>query len=131
MKKLIEKLRKIERSLSEEKGPFLLFALFLRDDAPGVWDLVAAADWIDKDRVKALREIGTLLQDKLSVDELVMLARIVLIETNNKGLRAISRVVAVEHGLVELRENEFFGLEIKRAYVITSDLQKKTAKVEA
>jgi hypothetical protein len=45
MRDLAVKLRGLERTLSEEKGPFNLFALLLREDAPDVWDLVVAAKW--------------------------------------------------------------------------------------
>lgn len=39
MKTLIEKLATLEQEVSAEKGAFLLFALFLREDAPNVWDI--------------------------------------------------------------------------------------------
>jgi len=47
MKELVEKPRKLEAEIAAEKGPFLLFALFLRQDAADRWDLVVAAPWIE------------------------------------------------------------------------------------
>ena len=39
MKAPAEALLQVERSISREKGPFSLFALFLREEAPGKWAL--------------------------------------------------------------------------------------------
>jgi hypothetical protein len=51
-------LRKLEEALAAEHGPFTLFALFLREGAPDVWDVVVAAAWIDRDEPAALWEIA-------------------------------------------------------------------------
>jgi hypothetical protein len=66
MKQVAEKLREIERALSKEKGALDLFALFLREDAPNVWDLVVAGEWIEKDRARAIREISKRVQKTLT-----------------------------------------------------------------
>ena len=59
MKAFAEKLVPVERQIAAEKGAFLLFALFLREDAPDVWDLVVAAPWIEANKSEALRPWGT------------------------------------------------------------------------
>ncbi len=51
-KKLIEKLISIENEIAGEKGPFLLFGLFEREDSPNMWDIVVSSPWIDKNRRK-------------------------------------------------------------------------------
>jgi hypothetical protein len=43
MRKILDKLTKLEISISNEKGPFDLFALVLREDGFDKWDLVASA----------------------------------------------------------------------------------------
>lgn len=53
MNSLVEDLLKIEKSLSAEKGAFSLFALFLREDAAGKWDLVISAPWVEADKEAA------------------------------------------------------------------------------
>jgi hypothetical protein len=52
MKEFIDKYIELERSISYEKGDFSLFALFLREDAADIWDLVVAAPWIELVSVK-------------------------------------------------------------------------------
>ena len=68
MRELAEKLGRLERILSEEEGPFDLFALFLREDAPDVWDLVVAAKWIDADEPSALAAISRRVSASLRPD---------------------------------------------------------------
>lgn len=120
MKAFVEKLLQIEKRLSKEKGPFLLFALFLRDDSPDLWDLLVSAAWIDKDKSTALRLISQRLHDIASPDEIVKLSRIVMIEKSNPALGAVQSAVHVEHGIEEIQSSNFFGLQIKHAFVITS-----------
>lgn len=58
MKAIAEKLRRVERALSDENGPFELLALFLREDSTGVWDLLVSASWLDPNLLVALRTIA-------------------------------------------------------------------------
>jgi hypothetical protein len=58
MKNIAERLRAKEKGMSSEKGPFLLFALMLREEAPDLWDLVVSAPWIESDKAKALAYIA-------------------------------------------------------------------------
>ena len=58
MKAIAEKLRRVERALSDENGPFELFALFLREDSTGVWELLVSASWLDPNLLVALRTIA-------------------------------------------------------------------------
>ncbi|MEW6347490.1 MAG: hypothetical protein AB1646_00380 [Thermodesulfobacteriota bacterium] len=48
------------------------------------------------------------------------MSRIVPIPYNDPGLEAVRELAEVEHGTVELRDETFFGVDIKRAYIITS-----------
>jgi hypothetical protein len=44
----------------------------------------------------------------------------VTIEEDNPALDALLRVINVEHGMAEIQDSNFFGLQIKHAYLITS-----------
>src|SRR3954466_14542756 len=90
MRDLAEKLRGLERTLSEEKGPFNLFALFLREDAPDVWDLVVAAKWIEDDRPAALLDISKRVRAFLRQDEITKISRVVIVERTDPALKAIA-----------------------------------------
>lgn len=120
MKDLLEQFIKIERKVSEEMGAFNLFALFLREDEQYLWDVVVAAPWIELDQKFALQYLGKKLQQELTTDELMQLSHIAIIDYDNPGLPAVTQTVNIEHGLVELRDQVFFGHAIKRAYFITS-----------
>lgn len=126
MKEMINKFREIESSLSKEKGEFNLFALFLREDSANKWDLLVSAEWIEDNKSESLQIIAQKIQEYLEKKELVSLSRIVLIEDDNPALEAFHRAVRVEHGSAEIKENNFFGLQIKHAFVITS--RRNTAK---
>src|SRR5208283_5659406 len=61
MKEIVQKLVEAEREMAEEKGPFLIFALFLREDAPDRWDVIVAAPWVTADKAGALQYIANKL----------------------------------------------------------------------
>ena len=120
MKQLVEKLRSLEQQMAEEKGAFLLFALFLREDAPGVWDLLISAPWAEANKGDALHYIVSKLKDVATPDELLKLSRLVIIEKAQPALAVIQSVVHSEHGLAEFENCNFSGMQIKHAYIITS-----------
>jgi hypothetical protein len=135
MKALAEKLRGLEEALSEEKGPFNLFALFLREDAPDVWDLVVAAEWIEEDQSRALAELSKRVRAYLRPDEITRISRIVIVERTNPALKAIVSAKAIasdllnRQGATEVANSTFFGLSIKHAFIITAQLNPPPNKV--
>lgn len=106
--------------MSEEKGAFELFALVLRDDAPNKWDLLVASPWVERDKKGGLAYISRLLQETLGIPDLFQISRIVIIDRSNPALAAFLRAMHVEHGMAEIQESSFFGLQIKHAFLITS-----------
>lgn len=63
------------------------------------------------------------LQSYLEPQELLSLSRIVLVDLDDPALEAINRMTKGEHEITEVRDSNFFGLEIKDAYIITSKKQ--------
>lgn len=120
MKELVQKLLELEKNISAEKGDFLLFALFLREDSPDRWDLLVSAPWISKDKPEALRYLAKKVKELLKTKELIKLSKIVLIDEDNPALDAIYRDVNTKHRLAEIRDSVFFGLPIEYAYFITA-----------
>ena len=125
MKDLINKFVNIEKELSEDKGSFSLFALFLREDAPGVWDLVVAAPWLYLDKQEGIRIISEAIRYKLSQEELKKLSRIVIIDRENPALEGLHQAIQTEHFSIEVKDSNFFGLQIKHAFLITSVRESK------
>jgi hypothetical protein len=129
MRELAEKLGRLERILSDEKGPFNLFALFLREDAPDVWDLVVAAKWIEHDRPSALADISRRVRSSLHPDEITKISRVVVVESTDPALKAITSGMSIDHGLAEVANSTFFGLAIRHAFIITAQLNPPPNKV--
>lgn len=120
MKDIATKLRDIEKKMSEKKGAFNLFALFMREDAENKWDLLVSSKWISKNKPESLKYIASNVQDALTQKELVKISRIVIIDNDNSALDSIHQSLATEHSITEIRNSIFFGLPIQHAYIITS-----------
>lgn len=123
MKEQAEKLIAVEKELSQSKGPFELFALFLREEAPNRWDLVVSSDWARQDEKAAIDLLASKIRTVFTDQEMVMLSRLVVLDKDETSLNAVHNAMQIEHGLAELSDREFFGLAIKRAYLITSKKQ--------
>jgi hypothetical protein len=132
MKELLDRFVGIERALSEENGEFALFALLLREDAADKWDLVVAAPWIEADRKAALSLVTGRIQGAFTPKELSLLSRVVLIDLANPAVGAMNQAVRVQHGpAAEILNSNFFGLQIKHAYIITSQRMNVDEQVPA
>lgn len=120
MRELADKFVALEREIADERGGFTLFALLLREDAENKWDVVLSAPWFGGEEKNVLDYFARKIQSRLQPDELVMLSRIVLIEPNSEAVKAVNKAISVEHGRAEVLDSNFFGLQIKHAYIITS-----------
>ena len=138
MQEVIEKLKEQEELMAKEKGQFTLFALFLREDSSlDKWDLVVAADWIEKDRKSAMKYIADKVTSALSKQELRKLSHIAIINKDKPGLeeeiREVFEIKAINQddpALKALRTGigsargarvtnyNFSGLQIRDAYLI-------------
>ena len=117
---LIDKFTELESHIAEEKGPFALFALFMREDAPGYWDLIVAAPWAWPDRQSVVDYFVSKIKSRLGDESLTSLSRIIVIDPQHAAVQALNRAIQVEHGRVEVRDSDFFGQSVKHAYFITS-----------
>jgi len=115
---IVEKLKEQEKAMAAKKGYFDLFALFLRDDAPEKWDLLVAADWIEANKKASLDYIMGVLKKGLLKEEWMKLSRVVVINESNPALQGLRKAIGSARG-IRIRNSNFFGLQIKDAYVIT------------
>jgi len=129
MNELIQKMVKIEKYFVRQKGDFQLFALFLRDGSPGKWDVLVSAGWIDADKQQALKIITEQLTTKLNKDELMSLSRVVVINKDNETIPAINQLISVKHQVTEIYDKNFFGLDIKQAFLISSSRKQSRHKM--
>jgi len=120
MKTLKDSLLKVEIALSRRWGAFGLFALFLRENAMDRWDLIVSAPWAQADEWKALKRISTRLRQELSVDDLVLLSRVVIVPETHPEVVALNRTVQTEHAAIEVQDREFFGMHMRHAVIFAS-----------
>jgi len=120
MREQAKKLQLVEKILSDAKGGFELFALFLREDSPNKWDLLISSDWARNNKKASLQLIIKEIQKVLSNQEQVMLSRVIVLDKDDDALKALHGGIQVEHGLAEISDIIFLGLAIKHAYLITS-----------
>ncbi len=119
MNELTEKVRCVEADIAREKGALNLFALFEREDLYDRWDLVVSAPWARHD-LPTLRYIADVIKRHLAPEDMVSLARIVVLPASEDPVRSINERYDVEHGKVELNDPARFGLPVKGGYIITS-----------
>jgi hypothetical protein len=117
---LAERFRTLESHISEERGAFVLFALFLREEAPICWDLLVAAPWIGDDRRAAVDYFVSQIKSRLGNQDLIALCKIVVLDPAHAEVQALTREIQVEHGRIEVRDTDIFGQTIRRGYFITS-----------
>ena len=121
IRKLLPKLISIEREISDEKGSFRLFGIFLREGQPNrAWDLVIAADWLDTRTLEADRIFTKDIQSRLEREEFLMFAMVQLLEPHQPFVQEMNREFNVEHGNLEFTDYDFNGMVFERAHIITS-----------
>ncbi|MRW87250.1 hypothetical protein GJ698_24580 [Pseudoduganella sp. FT26W] len=120
MKNFIEKMKQIELQISNEHGPFELFALFRPDTTLKLWDVLVSAKWMGQSELDSMRIVAKPMNRAFSAQEIVQFSGIVIIPADDEALRKFQTEVQVEHGLREFRNVTFFDVPILHAYVITS-----------
>ncbi len=120
MNEVVEKFASLEAEIAEKRGDFYLFALFLREDVPDFWDLMVSAPWVGTDKDEAVNYLIDEIKSRLGPQYLVSLSRIVLVDPNAPPAQELAKAFHVEHGRVEIRDSNLFGLPIRHAFIITS-----------
>lgn len=115
-----KKLQKAMRAIASAKGPFTLFGLFMRADAPGRWDLVVSAPWLEQGKLKALSEFTELLSESIGEKSLKELSRIVTLNSTDPALKAVTSAFAVEDGELRVQRSNLFGLQIEDGIILRS-----------
>jgi hypothetical protein len=119
MNQLTAKIRKLEQDIAADKGPLNLLALLEREDLSDRWDLVVSGSWANQDEA-TLRYLADAIKRHLSPSEMILLARVIVLDAAEDPVRAITQSYEVEHGAVELNDPENFDLPAKHGYIITS-----------
>ena len=124
-REVVEKFGRLELELAQDRGDFVLFALFTREEVPDRWHLMVSAPWLDKDKRRAVNYMVDQIKSKLGVEYLIQLTRIIVIDPESAEVQDLVRSIAVEHGAVEhgkvrIRDDDFFGVRVEDARIITA-----------
>jgi hypothetical protein len=118
---MIDKRRLMEamEAVAKKRGPLTLFALLMRAESPGKWDLVIAAPWMDRGKLKAFSYVANEVHARLGDDDIVSLSRIAHLPEDSKALRSILAEVRDSAGEfpLELRGPDLFGLGVVHAII--------------
>lgn len=120
MNEVVEKFASLEAGIAERKGDLSLFALFLREEVADRWDLVVSAPWVGQNKQEAVDYLIGEIKSHLGAQYLIHLSRIVIVDPDEVAVQALNSALQVEHGRVEVRDSNFFGLPIRQAFIITS-----------
>ncbi len=116
----IDELRKFMEGVASKRGAFTVFALFLRDEAPDVWDLVVSAPWLEEGRSKALKKFAKGLSAAIGEDGVLSLSRIVTLKADEPAVDTILELGG-SGGTVELRDFDVVGLKIRQGYILRAE----------
>jgi hypothetical protein len=110
-------LRKAMRNIANKKGDFTLFAKIRRSDAPGTWDLVVSAPWLEEGKLRATSELVELLSDSIGETSLHEFSRIATLAADHPIVKFILENLAVDDGELRMQSTDLFGLHIEEAVV--------------
>jgi hypothetical protein len=117
--RFLEKVRKVEADIANERRFLNLFALFEREDLHNRWDLVISAPWARFDH-ETLTYVADVIKRHLTPEEMVFLARMVILPADEDPVLSLNAKFDVEHGEVEVNHPSRFGLPAKYGYIFTS-----------
>ena len=111
-------IQNVRRRIIADRGYLLFLALFERDEDPGWWDLLIAGGGLRSDTLTDYEYVGRLLQEELTRDERIQLAKFVLLSDDYEPVQKLLRRVQVDNGEpVELENFRFYEFLIRRALI--------------
>ena len=110
-------LRRAMRDITKKKGAFTLFAKVRRSDAPGTWDLLVSAPWLEDGKLKATNELVNLLSDSVGESSLHEFSRIATLGADHPTVRFIVETLGTDDGELRVQSTDLFGLQIDEAVV--------------
>ena len=122
MNDLLEKLKLALKELENDEGDIRLFALFLREDALGKWDLLVSAPWLDSKKLTSYDKITEIVQKHLGENDIIQLARIAILDPNDPSVFFLQEVCPVTNDTYKevpiAPLSDRFGFAIRRAFVL-------------
>ncbi len=111
-------LRKAVKAMAAQKGEFTLFALLLRTDALGTWDLVVSAPWLESGQLKSTGEFIRLLTKLIGEESLQHFSRVVTLDKDAPEVRfLVEHFPTYNEEIREAQSIDLFGLQIQAATI--------------
>ncbi len=126
MNKFEQKFLTIEKTISNEKGNFNLFALMLREESQDRWDLVLSANWLDANPNKYYEYILNKIAKGLGkIEEVNKISRIIFLNKHDKFFKEIKYFIKPEQNITELKEIKINDIHFKHVLIFTSKIDNK------
>lgn len=122
MKEILEKLNTSLITLEKERGPVLIFALFLREDPLEKWDILVSAPWLNASDMDAYRIVVSDIRKELNSIDFMKFARLVILDPEDPVVPFLLELEPIKNG--EYKElpidelSERFKFTIKKAYIL-------------
>ncbi len=118
LKTVSKKLQSMATEIESEKGEITLFALFLRNESPELWDLGIAAEWIKDDKGAVYMYVANKLQSALTEKERYGINSIVILNQNGAALHYFLEQFGGKVGMHNIHFQTEGGKKIPKACVI-------------
>ena len=96
---------------------YLADAPFARADAPGTWDLVVSAPWLEGSKLKATKQLMDLLAKTIGRKSVQEFSRIETVPVDDPTIQFILRSVPVEDGERYIQSTDLLGMQIEKAII--------------
>ncbi len=117
---LARRLQLAESAIASTHGQFILFVLAEREEAPGKWDLLVSAPWLDTNR-QGIQQMVDLLKDYLTSADWLALASITPLPISSDYVQWIAQNYNVEHENQEIVNAYWDSLFIPHGFIITAN----------
>ena len=116
---LAMRLHLAEKAIASIYGQFVLFVLAEREEAPGKWDLLVSAPWLDTNR-QGVQQMVNLLKPYLTESDWLALASITPLAPTLEYVQWIARKYDIQHDNQEVTDTFWDSLFVPHGYVITA-----------
>ncbi|MCE5316315.1 MAG: hypothetical protein LLG04_03000 [Parachlamydia sp.] len=119
---ILKKFQPFVAELENEHGPFLVFALFLREQPFEIWDVAVSATWLNAGEMRSFGIVGDKIKDRFNDSELIQISRVDILDADDPTTDyfletfPLSSDMPLEVGREPLSSR--FGSDIKYGYFL-------------
>ena len=110
-------LEKAMHDIASKKGDFWLFAMVMRSETSGRWELVVSAPWLEAGKLKAVGEFVRLMSRSIGDEPLQEFTRIATLPRDSEFLKFVLDNVGSVDREVHVRSTDFLARGIEEAII--------------